>query len=80
MEINNSALGAGLDGIRKSLQGINQSAHEIATFNGKDGDGTITDLAESMVDLKIHKQNAEASGVVINIASETMGRVIDLKV
>jgi len=79
MQINNSSLGAGLDGIRKSLRGIQESAHDIATMNGKDSDGLVKDLAESMVSLKIYQRNAEASGRVIEVASETIGSLIDLK-
>ena len=80
MQITNSTYGAGLDGIRKSLRGIQESAHEIATMNGKDSDGLVKGLAESMVSLKIYQQNAEASGKVIEVASQTMGSIIDLKV
>ncbi len=57
------------------------NAAGITEVNGQ-GSGEVNlqmDLAESMVDLKVYEQSYKASAKVLEVATETVGTLLDIK-
>jgi hypothetical protein len=80
MEIGKSAFSTGLEGLNKSLNGMQKAAHDIASFNVKEDVGGVEGLTEALIDLKKHELSAKASIEVIKVANEVAGSIIDIKV
>jgi hypothetical protein len=76
MEINSLASGTTvLQNAQKSAQ---QSASQIA--NSSTSQGTTSDLAKSVVDLKVAEQQAQAGAKIIELEGKTVGTILDLLV
>ena len=80
MEIGKSAFSAGLEGLNKSLAGMQKAAHDIASLNVKNDGSGVGNLAEALIDLKKHELGVKASVEVIKVANEVAGTIIDIKV
>ena len=80
MEIGKSAFSAGLEGLNKSLRGMQKAAHDIASLNVEDDNSGVENLTEALIDLKKHELGAKASAKVIKVANEVAGTIIDIKV
>jgi len=80
MEIGKSAFSTGLEGLNKSLAGMQKAAHDIASLNVKEDGGSLVNMAEAMIDLKKHELGVKASAKVIKVANEVAGTIIDIKV
>ena len=82
----NPMLTSGVNGIRSGMQGLEQTAQEIAELNIRDtGEATPkerpklddhADVAEAMVDLKVFQRQVQASAAVVKTADEVMGFLI----
>ena len=69
-------MSAGMRGIQRGMEGLQQEAQKIArtTIDGSEP----VELAESLVKTLEHQQGIEASAKVIQRADETLGSVIDM--
>ena len=75
-----STLSVGLQGLQNGIGIANKAAADIATA-GVEGAGlNVSDLATSLVDIKVGEQLAKASAAVIKSADETLGALIDIRV
>lgn len=77
------AFGAGVQGIRAGMRGMDHAAQEIAELNVRDPSGAetgpdVTDAAEALVDLTVHKRHVQAAAAVVKTADETLGFLIDI--
>lgn len=76
MNISNVSL-AGLAGIQKGLDNLNRDANGIAQSVTK-GSQNTTDLAKSLVDLKVDQRQVEASAKVVKAVDDVLGSLIDI--
>ena len=74
--MNISAYNAGLNGIHRAQNGMQQAATNIA--NSSFEDAPVGDLAAEFVSLKANGQLFDASARVIDIASQTTGSLLDI--
>ena len=72
------ALDTGLTGIRNGLDGIQKAASQIASKDAMEGNSPHN-LAESMVDLKVHEHQVSASAQVVKAADDMIGTLLDIK-
>jgi len=70
---------SGLAGIRIGLDGIQKTASQIASKDAMQA-GSTHKLAESMVDLKIYKNQVGASAQVVKATDQMLGTLLDIKV
>ena len=74
--------------MRAGMEGLSDTAQEIAEFNLSSGlssgDDVKTtaldnpaDVAEAMVDLKVYQRQVQASAKVVQTADEVMGFLLD---
>ncbi|VAW73205.1 hypothetical protein MNBD_GAMMA12-559 [hydrothermal vent metagenome] len=73
-----SALQNSVLGIQRGLQGAKKNAAEIASaaqFNAN----SPKDLAQSMVELKMNSLQVKASAKALQITSDTIGSIINIK-
>ena len=68
----------GLMGIYNGLDNLKHNAQEIASASAKGGEDTA-DLAKSLVDLNMDRQQIEASVKVVQAVDETLGTIINIK-
>ena len=66
-----------LSGIQRGLQQVSDAASNIATA---DRDIKIGDLAENVVDLKLGKQQVEASAMALKVEDQLRGSLLDIRV
>ncbi len=66
---------AGLAGIQKGMQGMHESAATIASA-GASGDAKT--MTEAMVALQMQATQVEASAKAVDLASDTIGTLIDV--
>ncbi|MHA7879832.1 MAG: hypothetical protein ACX931_08585 [Saccharospirillum sp.] len=76
----NSALSAGIAGVQTGMNTLTRSGQEIARGNVPPEQGGPDNLIEPMVQQIYGKNQVEASARVIDVANETLGTLIDLKV
>ena len=69
----------GLNGIRTGLDGMQKTAGQIASKDAMESAGTH-DLAESMVDLKVYKNQVGASAQLVKAIDQMLGTLLDIKV
>ena len=69
----------GLMGIYNGLDNLKHDAQEIASATAKGGEDTA-DLAQSLVDLNIDRNQIEASVKVVQAVDETLGTLLNVKV
>ena len=70
---------AGIQGIQQGMDNLRRDAQSIASSSAKGNENT-KDLAESMVDLQVDKQQVEASVKVVQATGEVLGSLLDIKV
>jgi flagellar hook protein FlgE len=68
----------GLNGIRVGLDGMQKTASQIASKDAMESNGPH-ELAESMVDLKIHRNQVGASAQVVKAFDQMLGTLLDIK-
>ncbi len=64
-------------GIQRGLQQTTNAASNIATA---DRDIDVADLATSIVDLKLGRQQVEASAMVLKVDDQLRGSILDIRV
>lgn len=74
----NSVLGSGLQGVQRGFGTMNQAAGRIAKVDTSDNPSR--DLTESAVSLQQGKLQVQASAKVVQVAADTIGSLIDIKV
>lgn len=72
-----SVASLGLLGAQKGMQGARTAAADIASA-GQAGASSPTDVAASLIALKVAEQQVAASAKVISSANETIGSLIDV--
>lgn len=76
------AFGAGVQGIRAGMRGMDQAAQEIAELNVRDRSGaeppaSTEDAVNALVDLKVYKRDVQAAAVVVETADAALGFLLD---
>jgi flagellar hook protein FlgE len=72
------SLSTGLNGIRAGLEGLQRTASQIASKDAMQA-GSTSDLAKSMIDLKVHTNQVDASAQVVKAADRMLGTLLDIK-
>ena len=75
-----SSLNSGLSGLQVSFRGLQKDAHNIAQQNKSGQPADRPELSSSMVDLKTHALHAKAAIKVLQLSSDAMKSIIDIKV
>ena len=72
---------AGLSGISRGLEALQDIAADIATTGTSQSEGldTTADLTQSLVDLQVQKNATLASIKVVATADEVLGTLLDTK-
>ena len=68
----------GLNGIRVGLDGMQKTASQIASKDAMESNGP-PELAESLVELEIHKNQVGASAQVVKAYDQMLGTLLDIK-
>lgn len=80
-----SALGAGLEGLSRSREGLTQNAKTIASGGQSKDTSTLSDvnispdekILTAAVEMKLYDVQFKASAKVISTADQTIGKLID---
>ena len=73
-----SALQAGISGIKSGQDLAAQAADRIAKAGSSDTDNQTNDVVENVVDLKKGENQVKASAAVVKAADESLGAFIDV--
>lgn len=68
----------GLTGVYNGLDNLRHDAQEIASTSAK-GDEDTDDLAKSLVDLNLDRNQVDASVKVVQAIDETVGTLLNVK-
>ncbi len=68
----------GFNGIRAGLEGLQKTASEIASKDAMEASST-SDLAKSMIELKVHTNQVDASAQVVKATDRMLGTLLDIK-
>lgn len=75
-----SVLATGLQGVQKSSQAMQTSAQDIVRAGTVERDSSSTlDIADPLINLKAEQQVFDASANVVQVASDTLGSLLDIK-
>jgi hypothetical protein len=86
-----SAFNSGLSGVHSGQQRVNQAASDIASVslpepapessaaNPSNSQAQRVDLASSLVDLQIGKEQVQAGAKVIKTADDALGTLLDIR-
>ncbi|MBX9913610.1 MAG: pyrroloquinoline quinone biosynthesis protein PqqE [Pseudomonadaceae bacterium] len=86
-----SAFNSGLSSVQNGQQRVNQAANDIASIsvekpaaqsldaNPSNNQAQPVDLATSLVDLQIGKQQVQAGAEVIKTADDALGTLLDIR-
>lgn len=75
-----SVINTGANGIQRSSQAINSAAHEIASVGAtRKETSTTQDLVEPLVEMKREQHIFDASAKVVQVGSDTLGSLLDIK-
>ncbi len=74
------AFSAGLAGIQKGQEQINQGAQEVASANTQRPVQASQDIAKSLTEEKQGQRQVEASAKVVDAANQTVGSLVDITV
>jgi hypothetical protein len=86
-----SAFSSGLSSVQNGQQRVNQAANDIASIsvekpaaqspgaNPSNNQAQPVDLATSLVDLQIGKQQVQAGAEVIKTADDALGTLLDIR-
>ena len=69
---------SGLNGIHAGLEGLQKTASKIASKDAMQA-GSTSDLAQSMIDLKVHTNQVDASAQVVKATDRMLGTLLDIK-
>lgn len=72
-----SVMTTGVQGVHGGIQRAHEAATAIAAGPSANRDGEATDLASSLVELKLSEHQVVASTKVVESADEMLGRLID---
>lgn len=72
------SLSTGLHGIRTGLEGLQRTASQIASKDAFEA-GSTSDLAKSMINLKLYTNQVDASAQVVKAADQMLGTLLDIK-
>ncbi|MFT5007359.1 MAG: flagellar hook protein FlgE [Reinekea sp.] len=75
-----SAMNAGVVGVQRGYDQLNQSAERIKQVNAAPIEGSSQKLAAPMVEQILAKIQVQGSTKIIQTASETLGTLVDIKV
>ena len=74
-----SVLSTGVAGVQKGIIDMHEAADKITKAGTVNAEDDVGDIAQSLVDLKLSRNQVEVSARVIETASEVMGTLIDIK-
>ncbi|MBT8127139.1 MAG: flagellar biosynthesis protein FlgE [Gammaproteobacteria bacterium] len=69
---------SGFNGIRAGLEGLQRTANQIASKDAMQS-GSTSDLAKSMIDLKLYTNQVDASAQVVKATDRMLGTLVDIK-
>ncbi len=72
------SLSSGLHGIRTGLEGLQRTASQIASKDAFET-GSTSDLAKSMINLKLYTNQVDASAQVVKATDQMIGTLLDIK-
>ena len=72
-----SILQAGIQGIQGGMDQFGRAANNVATSVNNEQPNRQADMARDVVDIKQAQRTVEASAVVIKVADETLGSLLD---
>ncbi len=75
-----SLMNTGVTGVQRGYDMLNQSADQLAKANVPVEKGGPEEIVTPLVDQMLGKIQVQASAKVIEVASETLGTLIDIKV
>lgn len=75
-----SSLNSGLNGLQINFRGMQKDAHNIAQQNKSGQPADRLELPSSMVNLKTHALHAKAAVKVLQLSSDVMKSIVDIKV
>ncbi len=86
----NPMLGTGVIGMSRGLQGVSQSAEDIAHLSGRRHvdqpesrpapADEITDTAEALVSMRVYERQVQASAKVVQTADAVIGMLLDTRI
>ncbi|GAA5317447.1 MAG: hypothetical protein AseanaTS_26520 [Candidatus Pelagadaptatus aseana] len=75
-----SVISIGSSGLQRSQQSMAQSAQEIASVGTTQKETSTTqDLVEPLINLKREQQVFDASARVVQVGTDTLGSLLDIK-
>lgn len=75
-----SVINTGANGLQRSSQALNNAAQDIASAGTtRKETSTTQDLVEPLVELKREQQIFDASAKVVQVGSDTLGSLLDIK-
>lgn len=69
---------SGFNGIGAGLEGLHRTASQIASKDAMQS-GSTSDLAKSMIDLKLYTNQVDASAQVVKATDRMLGTLVDVK-
>lgn len=72
------SLSNGINGIRVGLDGIQETASQIASKDAMQAEGSH-ELAKSLIDLKVYTYQVDASAQVVKAVDQMLGTLLDIK-
>ncbi|MEL7400923.1 MAG: flagellar biosynthesis protein FlgE [Pseudomonadota bacterium] len=75
-----SVINSGANGLQRSSQALNNAAQEIASVGAARKETSSTqDLIEPLIELKREQHIFNASAKVVQVGSDTLGSLLDIK-
>ncbi|MGB5582896.1 MAG: hypothetical protein WBO93_04740 [Gammaproteobacteria bacterium] len=68
----------GFNGMHAGLDGLQKTASQIASTGAMQSQGP-QELARSMIDLKVHANQVDASAMVVKVTDQMLGSILDIK-
>ncbi len=85
----NPMMSSGVIGIQRGLQGVSQSAEDIAQMGGRNHADQpksqpapayeIKDTAEALVSMRVYERQVQASAKVVQTADAVLGMLLDTR-
>ena len=72
-------MNSSISGIQRGMYEMQQSAHNIAQFGTVNRNADTTQLTEDLVNIKVQKNQVEASTKIIATADEMLGTLLDIR-
>ncbi len=77
IDMSDSILQAGLQGVRTGIDQFGRAAGQIASASNSSSSTNSSSIAENLVEIKQAQQSVAASAAVIKAADETLGSLLD---